>query len=130
MLKLFADTKARGKAAKSELESGMVTVTIDGRSGKVLCGTSLLFGAWSAGVMLVSACYGHALCAGCVVAIEEGAEHLSPMTKVEREAIKAHGFPEQDENGYPLRLACQTKVFGDVRAHAYTHKSRAELIRS
>ncbi len=130
MLKLFAETKARSKAAKSELGDGMVTVTIDGRTGKVLCGTSLLFGAWSAGVMLVSACYGHALCAGCVVAIEEGAEHLSPMTKVEREAIKAHGFPEQDENGYPLRLACQTKVFGDVRVHAYTPKSRAALMSS
>ncbi len=129
MLKLFAETGAKGKAAKKAVDDGMVTVTVDGRSGKVLCGTSLLFGAWSAGVMLVSACYGHALCAGCVVAVEEGAEHLSPMTKTEREAIKAHGFPEQDENGYPLRLACQTKVFGDVKAHAYTKKGSAEIIR-
>ncbi len=129
MLRLFSETGAKGKAAKKAVDDGMVTVTVDGRSGKVLCGTSLLFGAWSAGVMLVSACYGHALCAGCVVAVEEGAEHLSPMTKTEREAIKAHGFPEQDENGHPLRLACQTKVFGDIKAHAYTKKGSAEIIR-
>lgn len=126
MLRLFAETSTQGKAAKKgkdDRDEEMVTVTVDGRSGKVLYGTSLLFGAWSAGTMLVSACYGHALCAGCLVAIEEGAEHLSPMGKAERDAIKMHGFAERDEMGRPLRLACQVKVFGDVKAHAYPPKT-------
>ncbi|PIO49082.1 MAG: hypothetical protein CMR00_01735 [[Chlorobium] sp. 445] len=123
MLKLFSETGRQGKVAKSDKDEGVVTVTVDGRSGKVLYGTSLLFGAWSAGTMLVSACYGHALCAGCLVAIDTGAEHLSPMSKTEREAIKAHGFAECDEHGHPLRLACQVKVFGDVKAHSYPPKT-------
>lgn len=117
MLKLFA--KSQDKQAERGGESDKVEVTVDGRTGKVLYGTSLLFGAWSAGVMLTSACYGHALCAGCLVAVEKGSECLSPMKKMEREAIRAHGFPERDEHGRILRLACQTRVFGNVVVHSY-----------
>ncbi|MCS7210253.1 MAG: 2Fe-2S iron-sulfur cluster-binding protein, partial [Chloroherpetonaceae bacterium] len=70
-------------------------------------------------VMLTSACYGHALCAGCLVAVESGNENLSSMKKTEREAIRAHGYPERDEHGHILRLACQTRVFGKVVVHSY-----------
>jgi ferredoxin len=48
-------------------------------------------------------------CGICLVRIEAGAEHLSPLTESERDFLKAMRA-DADE-----RLACQCRVLGDVK---------------
>jgi ferredoxin len=51
-------------------------------------------------------CSGNGQCGTCVVEIVEGAENLSPRTEAENRKLRRK--PET------YRLACQTKVLGDV----------------
>ena len=47
-------------------------------------------------------------CGICIVRVRQGLENLSPPTFAERDFLKAmHAEPDE-------RLACQTRVFGDV----------------
>ncbi len=51
-------------------------------------------------------CGGNGQCGTCVVEITEGSENLSPRTEAENRKLK-----RKPDN---YRLACQTKVLGDV----------------
>lgn len=51
-------------------------------------------------------CGGYGQCGTCVVAVEAGAENLSPRTPVEEKKLRK--WPDH------CRLACQTKVNGPV----------------
>jgi len=103
--------------ADSHSQKNFIAVTIAGKTLTVPPGTNLLTIARMAGVELCSACYGNALCAGCVVKILEGAENLSPMDDGEFLALKAHGYPiKLIEKDFPeLRLSCQTFAYHSVR---------------
>jgi uncharacterized 2Fe-2S/4Fe-4S cluster protein (DUF4445 family) len=81
-------------------------LTIDfeplGRRAQVPQGTTLLEAARQAGVGLSAVCGGSGTCGDCRVRIVAG--EVSPPTEAEDEAVTEG-----------LRLACQTRVLGDVR---------------
>ncbi len=54
-------------------------------------------------------CGGQARCSTCRVLILEGLENLKPRNEKEKRLAKIKGFP------YNVRLACQTKITGDIR---------------
>ena len=51
-------------------------------------------------------CKGHGMCGTCTMEIVEGAENLSPKTKIE-------GFQLKGKPGN-VRLSCQTEVLGNI----------------
>ena len=59
-------------------------------------------------IPLANVCKGNARCSTCRVQIVEGREHVSPRTKFERNIAGQMSF------GPDIRLACQTKINGDV----------------
>ena len=60
------------------------------------------------GIAHVSECGGRARCSTCRVMIVEGLEHCTPRNALEEKMAARKGF-------YPeIRLACQTRVLGDV----------------
>lgn len=89
-----------------------------GRRGYVEKGKSLKEASVALGVDIEGVCGEKAICGTCKVRIEEGKfekygltstrENLSPMGATERKFFNLR----QEEEGY--RLACQTKVLGDV----------------
>ncbi|TGL62149.1 adenylate/guanylate cyclase domain-containing protein [Leptospira ognonensis] len=54
-------------------------------------------------------CGGHARCSTCRVLVLSGEENLGPRTTEEKTLAEAKGFPSE------IRLACQTKVYGDIK---------------
>jgi len=57
---------------------------------------------------LTHTCGGHARCGTCLVTVEEGAEHLSPIGATEARILKVlKAKPDQ-------RLGCQAWATGDV----------------
>jgi adenylate cyclase len=69
---------------------------------------SVLFSLLSADIPITHACGGNALCSTCRIMILQGAERCSPPTSQERILAKKLDFPVH------IRLACQTRVTGDV----------------
>jgi ferredoxin len=69
---------------------------------------SLLAAAAKGEVGLNHRCGGHARCGTCVVTVEEGAAHLTPMGAAEARVLKVlKAGPDQ-------RLGCQAWAQGDV----------------
>lgn len=69
---------------------------------------SVLSAAAKGEVELTHRCGGHARCGTCLVTVEEGAEHLTPMGVSEARILKIlKAKPEQ-------RLGCQAWAQGDV----------------
>jgi uncharacterized 2Fe-2S/4Fe-4S cluster protein (DUF4445 family) len=77
---------------------------------RVICegGTTLLEAAQKAGVMLTAICGGEGSCGRCIVRVMEG--DVSPPTVREKLLLG-------DDSTLDLRLACQTRIVGDVRVH-------------
>jgi uncharacterized 2Fe-2S/4Fe-4S cluster protein (DUF4445 family) len=77
---------------------------------RVICegGSTLLEAAQKAGVMLTSICGGEGSCGRCVVRVMDG--EVSPPTSSEKSVLGNDSTPD-------LRLACQTRIAGDVRVH-------------
>lgn len=48
-------------------------------------------------------------CGACMVKVLEGAEHISPMESDEKDFLETMAAEDNE------RLACQCKVFGDVK---------------
>jgi adenylate cyclase len=71
-------------------------------------GETLRAGAVRAGIPLAHICGGHGRCSTCRVIILEGLEHCLPRTAEEEAIARQLNFEP------PLRLACQTRVTGDV----------------
>jgi ferredoxin len=69
---------------------------------------SLLAAAAQGQVPLTHSCGGHARCGTCLVAVEQGEEHLSPMGPVEARVLQVL------RAGPGHRLSCQAWAEGDV----------------
>lgn len=85
-----------------------VTFLPSGLSGDFPFKTDLLTAATALGVFVRTSCIGEGRCHECLVAIESGAENLSPILEDEVGSIPRKG----------LRLACRAKVKGDVVVRA------------
>lgn len=84
-------------------------------------GSNLRHEAMRAGVELYQGperflnCRGFGLCAGCRVNVTKGIENLSPMGVVEKLSLaKTMAYVGNEAT---MRLACQSKVMGDVEVH-------------
>lgn len=71
-------------------------------------GATVLDAALAAGIPLTHACGGQAKCSTCRVLVLAGADALGPRTDAELEMAGRRAF------GDGVRLACQTRVLGDV----------------
>ena len=103
-----------------------VTFVNDKKSIEVPEGANLRKEALKQGVELYSGpyrylnCRGMGLCCSCRVKVEEGAENLSPPGWWERlhMLINPFGFFAKLGSEKPIRLACQTRVYGDCKVEA------------
>ena len=62
----------------------------------------------AAGIKHIHACGGFGKCSTCRIAVNEGLEYCSERNECEQEIATQLNFPQQ------VRLACQTKINGDV----------------
>jgi len=67
------------------------------------------------GLKRVFNCHGHAQCGECRVYIKKGMENTTPQTFLEKLRIAVSWFKLGHE--HEVRLACQTKVSGDVEVY-------------
>ncbi len=103
-------TDATREAAVPRIALLPLDVTIEAPEG-----VTIMDAARSAGYYWPTTCGGEARCTTCLCEVREGAERLSPMGKNERRAIVAERGDQAPDR--PLRLACQARVFGDVRVY-------------
>jgi 2Fe-2S ferredoxin len=97
------------KTLSSDGISVMPKVTIDGKEVHVPPGTTILDAALDNDIELTHNCGGNCACSTCHVIIEEGMENLSEMSEDEEDMLDtAPGLTLES------RLACQSKVSGDV----------------
>lgn len=90
----------------------MPTSIIFNRTGRfeVEAGTTILEAAQQFGLFLLHECGGQAQCTSCRVAILAGENNCSAMEEPEQKLLHAGHFKP------PIRLACQTRISGPVRA--------------
>lgn len=86
----------------------VIEITNDQVSLPALEGKTLLENTLLSGVPHAHACGGQGLCSSCRVFVEKGIEHFSPMKDKERNLLKKLGLSDR------IRLACQSKVEGDI----------------
>ena len=85
---------------------------------EVAAGTTLFDAAGRGGVGVDTACVGKGTCGLCRVKVDDGAEHLSPYSEEEERHLG---------NLYRitrLRLACRTRIQGDVTIEVMAKKRR------
>ena len=78
-------------------------VSLPAKEGKTLLESTLL-----GGIPHAHACGGNGVCSSCRVYVEKGLENLSPMNEKEKNLLDQLGLKDQ------MRLACQTKINGDI----------------
>ncbi len=78
-----------------------------GKRIEVECGQTLLEAAQKAGIALLSVCGGIGVCEDCRIKVVQG--EVSKLTVVEESAFS------NSELAAGYRLACQTKVKGDIK---------------
>lgn len=101
-----------------------VTFQPSGRRGPAPAGTDLLTVARGLGVEIESVCGGKGTCKKCRVRVETPPESVSPPTDIELKVFGAEGIAAG------MRLACQTKVVGDVRVFVPEESRRsAQVVR-
>ncbi len=76
-------------------------------------GETLFAAAWRAGYYWPTSCNGGGTCLICWTRVEEGAERLSPPGEWEAKQIE-YLRTIVNHQDMPIRLACQTRVLGDV----------------
>ena len=74
--------------------------------------TSVMAAAERLGYRWPTVCHGQGLCTTCFIKVTAHPEHLSEISKLEREGIARVASPVKE--GEVLRLACQARVEGDV----------------
>ncbi|HJN94060.1 MAG TPA: 2Fe-2S iron-sulfur cluster binding domain-containing protein [Dehalococcoidia bacterium] len=90
-----------------------MTIEPSGIEIEVPEGETLMQVARDLGYYWPTACQMEGRCATCFILVQDGAAHLSPMGRSEKEALlNQRGRTALDQ---PVRLACQTQVYGDVR---------------
>ena len=90
-----------------------IEIEANGEKIQATEGARLLDALLGAGVRQMHVCGGRGLCTTCRVAVEDGAENLSPMEAKERVSLRAHLSFAGD-----VRLACQARVLGPVRVRS------------
>ena len=91
----------------------MITIRVEpsGISIAATDGDTIMAAANAAGYYWPTTCGGQAMCTSCACVITEGMEHVDPMGRSERKAlIEGRGEAAVAK----LRLACQTRIHGDV----------------
>ncbi|MEA5385738.1 2Fe-2S iron-sulfur cluster-binding protein [Haloarculaceae archaeon H-GB2-1] len=73
-------------------------------------GITLLDGADDVGISIESLCGGEGLCGTCKVIIDEGEEHLSPVTEADERVLS----DSQLEDGYRLSCRCKVQNGGEI----------------
>ncbi len=85
-----------------------VTFLPEGKRASISKGESLLDAALRVGADLASLCGGKGYCGKCQVMIIQGLEKVNAVTELERKHIS------EEKINLNFRIACQTKVLGDV----------------
>jgi uncharacterized 2Fe-2S/4Fe-4S cluster protein (DUF4445 family) len=88
----------------------MASVTFQPAGLRVACadGASIFAVGRGAGIDISTACVGKATCGLCRVKILDGEARLSPLNVAEKKHLGNVYFITK------MRLACQTRVFGDI----------------
>jgi adenylate cyclase len=95
-----------------------ITYAIDLRTAPIDDGETILHASLRAGIPHAHACGGQARCSTCRVQIVDGLDRCAPRTDKESAlAGRLHFAPE-------VRLACQTRVFGDVKVRRLAFDQR------
>jgi len=94
---------------------------INGEETEVWEGYRLWDAALDADARLWHWCGGHGQCTTCAVVLVEGADNLTPPTRLERFSLKIWlvkplAFIRKRWKGHSVRLACQAYVRGPVNA--------------
>jgi ferredoxin len=89
------------------MSTNKVKVTINGITGEVEEGKTLLEASEELGAPLMHACFGNGLCSTCRVEVYDGAKSLSPAQIKERVCLEYRFCFDPN-----TRLACQTKITG------------------
>tara|TARA_R110002072_G_scaffold276051_1_gene437579 strand:+ start:340269 stop:340940 length:672 start_codon:yes stop_codon:yes gene_type:complete len=92
-----------------------VTIAPEGKEIQVDSETNMLEALKQAGIYIKSSCGGHASCSDCKVKITSGEDHLQE-TPFEETQLLGNVFHITKE-----RLACQTKVCGDITLDISAH---------
>ena len=116
--KSFDGTAERPSDQVDSASVKRVVFTPSGLTASVVQGSNLLAVAQTAGVAIRSICGGNGQCRQCWIEVSEGShskhglvsslENMSPTTEIEERVYKAN--PKYKG----LRLACRTKIFGDL----------------
>jgi len=99
-----------------------VTFQPSGRRGSAAAGQDLLSVARGLGVEIESACGGKGICKKCRVHLESVPETLSGPSSVEEQALGAAALAAG------MRLACQSRVAGDVRVFVPEQSRRSRQV--
>jgi uncharacterized 2Fe-2S/4Fe-4S cluster protein (DUF4445 family) len=99
-----------------------VTFQPSGRRGPAAPGQDLLSVARALGVEIESACGGKGTCKKCRVHLESASDSVSPSTEVEQQALGSAALAAG------TRLACQTRVAGDVRVFVPEQSRRSRQV--
>lgn len=91
----------------------------------VQSGETVFEAAQRSGYYWPTVCGGRADCTRCMMIVLEGAEHLSPMTEFEREALVRQGGGDGAVRPNE-RLACCTKLTGPVVVHRRSVRLRGK----
>jgi serine/threonine protein kinase/class 3 adenylate cyclase/hemoglobin-like flavoprotein len=118
-LRTSASLVSASSSATTRIGSGSTSaggpVTLLGERGNdvvlsVKPGQTVLAASLEAGVQHAHECGGNARCSTCRVLVIEGGKNLSPRDSAELKLARRLGFTDD------IRLACQTKVQGPVKA--------------
>jgi len=83
-------------------------LTIDAGEGE-----TIMEAAWNRGLYWPTTCGGQGICTSCACSIDSGEENLEPMGRSERKTLVSE-IGEAAVARQRLRLACQTRLHGDV----------------
>lgn len=86
-----------------------ITYLPSNKTLEVPAGQDVLHAALEHGLVLDHACGGFGACTTCHVYVEEGMEHTSPILDAEADRVDCATAPTLNS-----RLACQTRVYGDI----------------
>ncbi len=100
-----------------------VTFEPSARCARVEDGSSLLFAAWQSGIAIKSVCGGRGQCGTCLVQFERAAQAAGSVSELtEQEVALLPASP----GGRSFRLACMTRVHGDVVVHIPSESEAAD----
>jgi uncharacterized 2Fe-2S/4Fe-4S cluster protein (DUF4445 family) len=108
--------------AGGDLATFTVTFQPSGRRGSAAAGQDRFSVARALGVEIESACGGKGVCKKCRIHIESAPETLSAPTAIEEQALGAETLAAG------MRLACQSRVAGDVRVFVPEQSRRTRQV--